>query len=32
MTVLALNISALYLGTGVGGALGGIVLDMIGAR
>jgi predicted MFS family arabinose efflux permease len=32
MTALALNISGLYLGTGVAGALGGLVIDAVGIR
>lgn len=32
MTALALNISGLYLGTGVAAALGGTVIDMVGVR
>ncbi|MEV5598007.1 MFS transporter [Streptomyces sp. NPDC052496] len=32
MTALALNISGLYLGTGVAGALGGTVIDTVGIR
>lgn len=32
MTALALNISGLYLGTGVAGALGGVVLSVWGAE
>lgn len=31
-TVLALNISAMYLGIGAGGALGGVIVDALGAR
>jgi predicted MFS family arabinose efflux permease len=31
MTALALNIAALYLGAGVGGALGGAVVGTLGA-
>ncbi|SFE05672.1 Predicted arabinose efflux permease, MFS family [Actinopolyspora alba] len=31
MTAMALNISGLYLGTGVGGAIGGVVVSTLGA-